>query len=277
MISPLRSVLFAPGNKAELLQKLPKLSADGVVVDFEDSVPQSEKKTARDNLRELGPLLAQEDFHTFVRTNSISSGLLADDASSLIPGLAGVIIPKIESQKDLKLAAQQLEGTPVEGKMLVGIETVAGLSSAKELLMSSGVIGAYFGAEDYVADLGGVRTEENIEVLFARSQITIAGRLAGIPVLDQIVADFNNIERFRKEALEAKSLGFAGKLCIHPSQVEVANESFSPSSEEVARAKSLLKAYEEAVERGSASVAFDGQMVDEALAKQARMLLARIQ
>ncbi|MEG3586499.1 MAG: aldolase/citrate lyase family protein, partial [Actinomycetota bacterium] len=131
----------------------------------------------------------------------------------------------------------------------------------------------YFGAEDYIADLGGVRTASNEEVLFARSQMGIAGRLTGVPVIDQIVADFSDGERFTNEAAQARSLGFAGKLCIHPSQVSLANNSFSPSEEEVARAKELLSAYENAVAQGSASIVFNGQMVDEALAKQARRIL----
>lgn len=249
---------------------------DGAVIDLEDAVPQSEKEVARSNIATVGPALVKEDFHIFVRVNSIASGLFADDVASLIPGLAGVLIPKIESREGVERAIQELEGTPGASKIVVGIETVAGLDAVKEILSYPEVLGAYFGAEDFVADLGGVRTRENTEVLFARSQIAIAGRMAGIPVLDQIVADFRDLDRFEKEAYEARSLGFAGKLCVHPLQVPVANNSFTPSSSEIIRAKSLLAVYEAGVEQGTASVVFEGQMVDEALAKQARMLLTQI-
>jgi citrate lyase subunit beta/citryl-CoA lyase len=269
-------LLFAPGNKVKLLQKFSEIMPDGAVIDLEDAVPQSEKEVARSNIATVGPALVKKHFHIFVRVNSIGSGLFADDVASLIPGLAGVLIPKIESREGVERAIQELEGTPGASKIVVGIETVAGLDAVKEILSYPEVLGAYFGAEDFIADLGGVRTRENTEVLFARSQIAIAGRMAGIPVLDQIVADFRDLDRFEKEAYEARSLGFAGKLCVHPLQVPVANNSFTPSSSEIIRAKALLSVYEAGVEQGTASVVFDGQMVDEALAKQARMLLAQI-
>ncbi|MDG1845580.1 MAG: CoA ester lyase [Acidimicrobiales bacterium] len=276
MISPLRSLLFAPGNKVKHLQKFSEIMPDGAVIDLEDAVPQSEKEIARANIETVGSALVKKNFHTFVRVNSIGSGLFADDVASLIPGLAGVLIPKIESREGVERAIQELDGTPAASKIVVGIETVAGLDAVKEILSYPEVLGAYFGAEDFIADLGGVRTRENTEVLFARSQIAIAGRLAGIPVLDQIVADFRDLDRFEKEAHEARSFGFAGKLCVHPLQVPVANNSFTPSASEIIRAKSLLAVYEAGVEQGTASVVFEGQMVDEALAKQARILLAQI-
>jgi citrate lyase subunit beta/citryl-CoA lyase len=157
--------------------------------------------------------------------------------------------------------------------MLVGIETVSGLVAVNEIFAKKSVAGAYFGAEDYIHDLGGVRTHDNNEVLYARSQMGISSRIFGVPVIDQIVADFSDNKRFIREAQEAKSLGFAGKLCIHPSQVPLSNQSFSPTSEEITRATELLKVYDRAVEEGAASVVFDGQMIDEALAKQARRVL----
>ncbi|GIR36071.1 MAG: hypothetical protein CM15mP49_14560 [Actinomycetota bacterium] len=102
-------------------------------------------------------------------------------------------------------------------------------------------------------------------MLFARTQIGISSRLFGVPVVDQIVADFSDSERFMKEAQQAKSLGFTGKLCIHPSQVPLANQSFSSTPEEIQQAIELLKVYDEAVANGTASIVHDGQMVDEAL------------
>ena len=183
-------------------------------------------------------------------------------------------IPLLLSKNFLKKAEALLATSPLSSKIIVGIETVKGLVSASEILSASSVMGAYFGAEDYVADLGGIRTASNEEVLFARTQMGIAARLNEVPVYDQIVSDFTDTERFVNEAGKARSLGFAGKLCIHPSQVALANTSFSPSGEEIKKAKELLATYEEAVLHGSASVVFDGKMIDEALAKQARWVLS---
>ena len=112
-------------------------------------------------------------------------------------------------------------------------------------------------------------------MLFARTQIGISSRLFGVPVVDQIVADFSDSERFMREAQQAKSLGFTGKLCIHPMQVPLANQSFSSTPEEIQQATELLKIYDEAVSNGTASIVHNGQMVDEALAKQARRILSQ--
>jgi len=101
----------------------------------------------------------------------------------------------------------------------------------------------------------------------------MASRLSGVPVIDQIVTDFSDDERFTEEAYQARALGFSGKLCIHPSQVPLANQSFSYSQAEVNRAKELLAVYDQALSQGSASAVYDGNMIDEALAKQARRIL----
>ena len=157
--------------------------------------------------------------------------------------------------------------------MIVGLETALGVADSRPLLSHRRVVGGYFGAEDFIADLGGVRTESNTEVLFARSMVALAGRLGGVPVLDQIVADFRNDDRFTAEARQARAFGYAGKLCIHPSQVPLANQAFTPTVEEVDRARRMLAAYADAAEAGLGAIEFDGQMVDEPLAAQARRVL----
>lgn len=158
--------------------------------------------------------------------------------------------------------------------ILAGLETAKGVADARHLLGHGQVIGAYFGAEDYVADLGGVRTQSNVEVLFARSSVAQAGRIANKPVIDQIVANFRDHDRMTHESLEARALGFKGKLCIHPGQVELANAGFTPSDEEVERAERMLAAYDIGIASGVAAIDFEGQMVDEPLAVQARQILA---
>ncbi|MEJ7801529.1 MAG: aldolase/citrate lyase family protein, partial [Ilumatobacter sp.] len=123
-------------------------------------------------------------------------------------------------------------------------------------------------------DMGGVRTADNHEVAFARASVALAGRVAGVPVLDQVVTDFHNDDRFEREAVEARAMGYQGKLCIHPGQVTSANRSFVPSPDEVERARRLLRAYDDASAKGVAAIDFEGQMVDEPLASQARRVLA---
>ena len=274
MSQKMRSMLFAPGNKYELLQKFSKIQPDIAIIDLEDAVPDSEKQVARENLQKY----AQEDktaATTYVRVNALVSQHFEEDIRSIPPQIAGIVIPKVNDASDIERATQAIERYSVSAKILVGIETVKGLMSVQDIFGTASVFAAYFGAEDYIHDLGGLRTDGNDEVLFARTQIGISSRLFGVPVVDQIVADFSDSERFMKEAQQAKSLGFTGKLCIHPSQVPLANQSFSSTPEEIQQALELLKVYDEAVANGTASIVHNGQMVDEALAKQARRILSQ--
>jgi citrate lyase subunit beta/citryl-CoA lyase len=182
-----------------------------------------------------------------------------------VPGdVAGLVVPKFDATSQLE-SLSRATSLPV----IAGIETVQGVVDARDLLAPP-VVGCYFGAEDYVADLGGVRTDANGEVAVARALVAMAARLAGIPALDMVTIDFRDDERFSTEAQEARALGYVGKLCIHPGQVSLANTAFLPSDAEVAHATRLLAAFDEA--RG-ATIAFEGQMVDEVVAARARAIL----
>jgi citrate lyase subunit beta/citryl-CoA lyase len=143
----------------------------------------------------------------------------------------------------------------------------------RELLVPPVVV-AYFGAEDYIADLGGVRTLGSTEVLYARSRVALAARLAGVLAVDQVVTRLDADDHFLTDAAEGRALGYRGKLCIHPAQVALAHRAFSPSPEELDRARRLVAAYEDAMARGEAAIAFEGQMVDEPLARHARAVIA---
>jgi citrate lyase subunit beta/citryl-CoA lyase len=121
-----------------------------------------------------------------------------------------------------------------------------------------------------LTDLGGVRRTDNREVLLARSQISQATRLAGIHAIDMVVSDFKDAKRFIEEAAEARSLGFTGKLCIHPDQVNLANNAFRPTEEEFEWAQEVVKEFEKAIERGEASIAIGSEMIDEPIYKRAQ-------
>lgn len=251
-----RSVLFVPGNRPDLAAKATRSRPDVVVVDLEDAVPRAEKVAARATAREAAEALAGTT-NVCIRVNPPGTNWFDGDMDCLPDSLTAVVVPKWEAHYDL--------GRPV----LAGLETVRGVADAR-LLLGSGVVACYFGAEDYAVDLGGVRTESNIEVLYARSSVAIAARLAGVPALDMITADFGDSERFVREAELARALGYAGKLCIHPGQVDLANNAFAPSAAEIDRARRLLDAYEAG---GRVTMAFEGQMVDEVIARQAQTML----
>jgi citrate lyase subunit beta/citryl-CoA lyase len=264
----LRSLLFAPGNKAEVLAKLPRSGPDGVVLDLEDAVPADAKAEARAIVADVAPTLMAEnpDLAVFVRINPVPSRWSVDDLASLPDGLTGIVVPKLES-------ADEVAAVPHGFAIVAGLETAAGVARAARVLDDPRVVAAYFGAEDFIADMGGVRTDEGTEVLYARSHVALAARVTGTVAIDQVVTDLRDEDRFRADAALGRSLGYRGKLCIHPAQVAWAHEAFSPSPDELDRARRLLAAYEEAKATGSAAIAFEGQMVDEPLARQAQALL----
>jgi citrate lyase subunit beta / citryl-CoA lyase len=272
-----RSLLFAPANRPELVAKLPRSRPDVVVLDLEDAVPPAEKVATRPLARAGAETLLALDGGpaVVIRVNAPSTEWFHDDLRDApVAGLTGVIVPKLESLDEATRAATALDriGCPDVG-IVAGIETARGVADARAVLSHPRVVACYFGAEDFTVDMGGVRRDDNLEVLFPRAQVALAARLAGIPALDIVVAAFGDDDRFRREAAEARAMGFAGKLCIHPAQVTLANEAFVPSADEVDRARRLLAAYDAAVADGRAAIAFEGQMVDEPLAARARAVL----
>ncbi len=271
----LRSLLFAPAVRPDLLRKMPRTGADAIVIDLEDATPPDAKDTGRVEMRSaVADLVGQ--LPILVRVNDDTTPWHDDDLDSLpTEGLAGIVVPKIETIDGLDSLAARLNDRGLDMPVIGGVETALGVADARPLLAHDVVSAAYFGAEDFIADLGGVRTASNDEVAYARAQVALAGRLADVTVIDQIVADFTDDDRCRRECLQARAMGYGGKLCIHPSQVAIANEAFLPSSEEIDRARRLLEAYDDAKAQGVASVAFEGQMVDEPVARQARRVLAQ--
>ena len=273
----LRSLLFAPASRPDMCAKLPRSNPDGVVLDLEDAVAASAKAEARSQARAAAAELHRlhPDLAVFVRVNPPGTEWFANDvADGLSEELTGVVVPKLESGAQVDAVLQALAKAGRDHlRLLAGIETAAGVAQVGDVLGHPGVRIAYFGAEDFITDMGGVRTDDGLEVLFARSQVALAARLAGVPVLDQVVTAFGDDERFLADAAVGRSIGYSGKLCIHPAQVPLANRSFSPSPEEKERARALLAVGDAARARGEASVAFEGQMIDEPLARRARNLL----
>lgn len=273
----LRSLLFAPASRPDVLAKLPRSGPDGVVIDLEDAVPEGGKVEARVHAREMGERLVEEheSLLVYVRVNPVpTSWFVGDVRDALAPTIHGVVVPKLEAPEELEIVVDALREADLDRvSIMAGIETAAGVARVEQLLRPP-VDAVYFGAEDFIADMGGVRTESNLEVLYARSRVALGARLAGVHALDQIVSALDDEGRFLADARQGRAIGYGGKLCIHPSQVRLANEVFSPSPEELDHARRLIAAHDEARARGEAAVAFEGQMVDEPMVRRARDTLA---
>jgi citrate lyase subunit beta/citryl-CoA lyase len=253
-----RSVLFVPGNRPDFAAKVERWSPDVVVIDLEDAVPSGEKDAARS----LAVRAAEQLIGTLpvcIRVNAPSSEWFDSDVAALPPRLTAVVVPKWEQHIPLAL--------PV----VAGVESVRGVVDSMASL-DPPVVACYFGAEDYIADLGGHRTASNIEVIQARSSVAVSARLAGIVAIDMATLDFHDAERFETEGHQARAMGYGGKLCIHPQQVALANHVFAPSVAEVQRARRLLAAFED---DGCRTISFEGTMVDEVVAALARAVLQR--
>lgn len=273
-----RSVLFAPGNRADLIAKLPRSAPDAVVLDLEDAIPATAQAKAdarpvlRDAAREL--IASAPHLAVFVRVNAPHSPYFAGDLAVLTPELAGVVVPKLESAADAALVGAALAERGLNLPLMAGLETGAGVWNAREIMEAGNVGWAYFGAEDYTTDLGGARTPAGTEVLYARSHVALAARLAGVPALDIVVTRLNDEAAFREDAALGRALGYSGKLCIHPAQVALAHDHFGPTPAELGRARALLAAAHEAALSGHGAFSFEGQMVDEPMLAKARTLLA---
>jgi citrate lyase subunit beta/citryl-CoA lyase len=219
----------------------------------------------------------------YIRVNGFWTGLIDDDLDAVVrPGLQGVVISKSESadmirQTDLRLARLEREHGMEAGSVAIMplIETAKGIVKSAEICEASErLTGAIFGAEDFATDMGIERTAEGSEILWARTQLAIACRAAGIEAIDTPDPDYTDAEHLRKEMRLAKSLGYRGKLCIHPLQVQIANEVFRPGEVEVAEARLIVETFErDGLAQGRAAIPLAGKMVDTPIYWRAKRLV----
>ena len=272
----IRTLLFIPGNRPNMLEKGATLKADALVPDLEDSVPPQEKANARAIVAEYLPKLAGN--RVFVRVNGMQTGWTWDDLKAVVcKEIEGISIGKMESAEMAREVAalltvlEQERGLP-EGhvKIIPWIEMAKGVVNVREIALSTPrMLGLAFGAEDYTADMGIARTKDPDEVATAQAFTSIAARAAGILAFDTPDADFNDIDGLVREARRAKAMGYNGKFVIHPNQIAPVNGVFRPSLEEIEYARRVVEVFEEAQQKGSAATVLDGRMVDTPIWRRA--------
>ncbi|MFZ0215686.1 MAG: CoA ester lyase [Candidatus Dormiibacterota bacterium] len=279
----LRSTLFAPANHRRHAEKAVANAADAAILDLEDAVSIAEKPAAREAARELLARSRPPGTVVFVRINGLEGPFAYDDLRAVVgPGLDGIVVPKIESGSQLAIVdwlLRQLErerGLRASSiDLLPIVETARGLTAVDEIAAASARVRRLnFGAGDFTLDTGMTWTPGNPALLWAKVRVIVASRSAGLErPLDTVYPDLRDAAGFEREAVEAKQLGFQGKACIHPSQVEIVHRIFTPSAEEVARAREVTSAFERAVAGGSASIQLDGQFIDYPIAERARRVI----
>ena len=263
-----RSLLFVPGHDERKLARALASEADAVIVDLEDAVPVAEKSTAREQVLEL-LAHASAPAATMVRINAIDTPFGQSDwAAMRESALGAVVLPKATPAA---VQALDAEGPPI----LAIVETAEGLRTAFELASAPRVAALALGGADLGLELRLEPRPDGQEILFARSTLVVDSAAAGLRrPFDVVHLDVRELDGLTDEARLARSLGFGGKLCVHPAQVGVVNEVFSPSAEQLDWAERVVDAYEEAVREGRGAVALAGQMIDLPVVERARGLLA---
>ncbi len=294
----LRCPLFIPGNRSDMLEKAGRYSPTAYIPDLEDSVPMANKQEARETTALALASLNAIRRPVVPRINSLPTGLTEDDLKSVVgPDIVGVSIGKVNDASDIREVDRMIsvlerscgleEGTL---GILPWLETARAIVNAYEICVASDrVCWVAFGAEDFSADMGINRAVDRDEVgggvdeeygeaslLYARSAVAVAARAADVEALDTPYVKFRDEDGLRREAALARRLGYQGKFAIHPAQITAINEVFSPTADEIARAKRVVEVAREAESEGRGSVSLDGEMIDAPVVARARNILARV-
>ena len=281
-----RSLLFSPGDRPELMRKAPATGADVICFDLEDAVAPGRRDEARAAVREV---LVDPDFapdaEVCVRLTAtapaadldalVGATTDGDGSDDLSLGLDAVMLPKVEDADRVDRVAALCAERGLDPAVFALVETASGVLSAASIAAADATSAVAFGAEDLAADVGATRTDEGTEVLYAREHVVLAASAADVDALDTVYTDYSDTEGLREETAFALTLGYDGKLAIHPSQVDPINEAFTPDAEEIEWAARVLDARDEADRADRGVFGVDGEMIDAPLIAQAERIVER--
>ena len=277
-----RSLLYVPANVSRFIDGAHKRGADAIILDLEDSVPLAERPAARRDLMATAENVARGGADVVVRINRPFRETMRDLEAVISPRVAALAVTKVDSADHVRLIAEVVGELEAERGMVVGttqfiamIETADAWFRMPEIAKASPRIAALtLGGEDFALSVGMLPNAEGL--FMPKQQLAIAARAAGVLPLGFIgtVADYQDLDAFRQTVRRSRRLGFRGASVIHPAQVPILNEEFGPSDEEVASARKIVAAYEEAVAAGRGSIAVDGKMVDVPVVLRAQETLS---
>lgn len=281
MTRPLRSWMFVPGNRQRFLEKIyePGIQPDGVFFDLEDGVVPDVKAAARENIAEAlraarpGPLRV-------VRVNALGTNWFERDLAAILgPGLEAICVPKVESAAEIQEVAERLARQDPAGevRIVAAIESAGGLLAAPAIAAAHPrVMAIMFGAEDYALDIGLAtkREGEAAELIYARSAIVVAAAAARVLSIDGVFPELDDPAGLLADIVQARRLGFGAKSTFNPRQVELINEHFNPTPDELRYAQRVAEAFAQATSRGDAAVAVGGQLIDLPIVQRAQARLA---
>ncbi|MCF6376069.1 CoA ester lyase [Nocardioides KLBMP 9356] len=274
--TPLRSVLYMPGSNERALEKAEAIPCDALILDLEDSVAPDAKPAAREA---AAAAAASGDYGrrtVTIRVNGIGTEWHeADITAAAQAGPAAVVVPKVESPEQVARLVDLLEaaGAPDHTRLWAMVETPVAVLDALAIARSSERLGAFvLGTNDLVKELYAEHVPGRAPLLPSLHTALLAGRAAGIAVIDGVYNDVKDAEGFLAECEQGRQMGFDGKTLIHPGQVEGANTTFAPSEEAVEDARGLIAAFEDG--RGSGVVTYRGRMVENLHVESARRTLS---
>ena len=276
-----RSFLFTPGNHPRRVEKVFACGADAAILDLEDAVAVAEKEATRSAVVEA--LQRPRTCGGYVRVNAMDTPFAYGDFAAVVgPGLDGIILPKVNAGWQMKAAEWLLGELERKAGLAVGkidlipiIETGEGMANLQRIARSrTRARRMAFGAGDFTLDVGMAWTSDETELDPYRAQMVVQSRAAGLEApLDTVWVELNNPDGLDASAQRAARIGFQGKMCIHPGQIETVNRRFTPSDSEIARAERILAAFDRAEAEGSASIQVDGGFVDYPIVAKARRVL----
>ncbi len=278
-----RSMLYVPAHEDRFVDKAASRGADAIILDLEDAVPVTERPAARAGLADAAKKVGEGGADVLVRINRPLTEAVVDIAAAALPGVAALMLPKIESAEHLGLLEEVVEENELAAGMEIGtigfvpmIETAGAYFRMDEIAKtSSRNLGMTLGGEDFALDTGMVPDGETL--FMASQRLVYAARAAGIVPLGTIgtVADYQDLDAYRESTIKSRKFGFEGSACIHPSVVPLLNQEFAPDAQEVAAAGRIINAYKDAQAAGKGAIQLDGKMVDVPVAIRAENLLRR--
>lgn len=280
----MRSVFYVPGNNDKMISKAPTFPADIVTLDLEDSVPPAEKPKAREMVRASLKAAGSGGSMIYVRVNNWETLMTNDDLEAIVyEGLSGVCLAKCGGPEHVQRLDWKLDELERRRGLQTGsvaiqllIETAKGVIHAyPSAVASKRVNSLIFGAVDYTKDMRVKLTVEGEEQFYARAHTAVAARAAGCIAIDCPFVAFKDTAAFERNTQFGRQLGYEGRMLIHPSQIEPSNRIYTPAPEDVEWAKGVVKVFEEeGIAKGSASVSYQGKMVDTPVYENAKTILA---
>lgn len=283
-MKPIRSMLFVPGSKQNWFNKIAGYGSDTIILDLEDSVPIHLKEEARNSVAQAVSPLTNQGQRIYVRINRGPYGFDIKDLEAIIqPELEGIVLPKLNGPEDVDTITSIVSEIEYKKNMEIGsTKFIATLETARSIYLAYEI-----GIKDRVVALAGVSpangdvarsvgyqwTKEGLERIYIRSHVVLAARAAEVIPIGGLWQDVHDLQGLKEAASFNRQLGFAGEMIVHPSNVSVINEVYSPSEQEIAHYKKMVETFEAALKEGAGAVLFEGEHIDYAHVNTAKQML----